>query len=163
MTYSCDKCKNRHNQKRCKRCLKTADKKPSRFKLDKTSMAPCPAYENGLEECSLISDIRTWNEEIKQLDIMRSQIESIDTKPLTDLLLHMDKISYMYDGKGVRNRYDNEIVLAIVSDALHHVSCKEVIDTLTQIRDREEKLIVLRRQKADVQSKIDAAKRKLGI
>ena len=162
MNYSCDQCKNRHTPKRCSRCLKTADKKPSRFKLDKAAMiVPCPAYANDHEECSLVSDIRAWNEEIKQVDIMISQVESVDTKPLLDLLLHTDKLRYMYDGRG--NCYDNEIALAVVSDAFRYISCKEIIDVLTQISEREEKLILLRRQKAEAQSNVDAAKRKLGI
>lgn len=162
MNYSCDQCKNRHTQKWCSRCLKTADKKPSRFKLDKTAMVvPCPAYANDHEECSLVSDIRAWNEEIKQVDMMISQVESVDTKPLLDLLLYTDKLRYMYDGRG--NCYNNEIALAVVSDAFHYISCKKIIDVLTQISEREEKLILLRRQKAEAQSKVDAAKRKLGI
>lgn len=162
MNYSCDQCKNRHTQKGCSRCLKMADKKPSRFKLDKTAMiVPCPAYANDHEECSLVSDIRALNEEIKHIDAMISQVESVDTKPLLALLFYTDKLRYMYDGGG--NRYSNEIVLAIVSEAFHCVSCKQVVNTLTQISEREEKLITLRRQKKDAQSKIDAAKRKLGI
>ncbi|MBR2398758.1 MAG: hypothetical protein IKA96_02220 [Alistipes sp.] len=101
------------------------------------------------------------NEEIKHIDAMISQVESVDTKPLLDLLFYTDKLKYMCDGGG--NRFSNEIVLAIVSEAFHCVSCKQVVNTLTQISEREEKLIALRRQKKDAQSKIDAAKRKLGI
>jgi hypothetical protein len=123
-------------------------------------IVPCPAYANDHEECSLVSDIRALNEEIKHIDTMISQVESVDTKPLLDLLFYTDKLKYMWDGD---NRFSNEIVLAIVSEAFHCVSCKQVVDTLTQISEREEKLITLRRQKKDAQSKIDAAKRKLGI
>ena len=44
-TYSCDECKNRGMTSRCKRCIHTADKKPTKFKLDKNAV-PCPAYSN---------------------------------------------------------------------------------------------------------------------
>ena len=64
-TYSCDECKNRGMTSRCKRCIHTADKKPTKFKLDKNAV-PCPAYSNDNKECNLIAEIRVWKEEIKK-------------------------------------------------------------------------------------------------
>lgn len=162
MDYSCDQCKHRHTRKGCSRCIKTADKKPSRFKLDKkTVIVPCQAYANDHEECSLVSSIRAWNEEIKHIDVEMSLVETVDTRPLLDLLLYTDKMRYMYDGRG--NCYDNQLALGVLSDAFHYISCNEIIETIKSISEREEKLILLRRRKSDIQSKINNAKQKLGI
>lgn len=162
MNYSCDQCKHRHTHKGCSRCVKTADKKPSRFRLDKTAIiVPCPAYANDHGECSLVSSIRAWNEEIKNIDAEMSLVETVDTKPLLDLLFHTDKLRYMYDGRG--NCYDNQLALDVLSDVFHYVSCNKAIETIKLISEREEKLILLRRRKSDIQLKINNAKRELGI
>ena len=162
MDYSCDQCKNRESKK-CGRCWKTADKKPSRFKLDKSAViTPCAAHLNDRDECSLITSIRAWNEEIKQIDENIKSVEDVNMQVVLDFIVHMDKIRYlMYDG--CNSIAKNKIVLDVVSDALHCVSYRKLIDTLTFARERESKLIDLRRQRNELQSKIDDAKRKLGI
>lgn len=159
--YSCDECKNRGMTSRCSRCIRTSDKKPTKFKLDRSAV-PCPAYSNDNQECNLIVSIRVWKEEIKKIDLEIKAQELIDVKPIMDFLYACNHIvpsrflSYT-------SCYDNEHLLGVISSAFHVVSGSQLISTLQAIREREANLIELRRKRDGFTQQIEDAKKKLGI
>lgn len=160
-TYSCDECKNRGMTSRCKRCIHTADKKPTKFKLDKNAV-PCPAYSNDNKECNLIVSIRVWKEEIEKIDLEIKAQELIDVKPVMDFFYACNHIipSRFFASTTC---YDNEHLLNVIGGSFHVVSASQLISTLQAIREREATLIELRRKRDEVNQKIEDAKKKLGI
>ena len=159
--YSCDECKNRGASNKCKRCIHTADKKPTKFKLDKSAV-PCPAYSNDNQECNLIISIRVLKEEIKKIDLEIKAQELVDVKPVMDFLYacnHITPSRYF----SYTSCYDNEHLLNVISSAFHVVSGSQLISTLQTIREREATLIELRRKRDELNNKIEEAKKKLGI
>ena len=159
-TYSCDECKNRGMTGRCSRCVRTIDKKPSKFKLDKSAV-PCPAYSNDNQECNLIAEIRTWKEEVERIASEIDTQERIDVKPVIDFLYANSQITPKRLPFG--SYLDSEFALHVISSSFHVVSCKQLIDTLQAIHRREEILIELRRKRDEYIHKIEDAKKKLGI
>lgn len=107
------------------------------------------------------SAIREWKEELEKITLEINSQEHIDIKPVIDFLYATSGVipkSFHYG-----DRIDSEFAIHIISQAFRLVSCKQLVDTIRVIHQREEILIELRRKRNEYIRKIEDAKKKLGI
>lgn len=159
--YSCVNCLNRGCERKCKRCFHEADKKPTKFKLDKSSQ-PCPALSNDGSECSTVTEIRELKSKIAEIDEkirLIDQCTPVDAKPIIDFIDATHRLNEMR----LYSVEDHMMVEYIVSSAFGYVSCAALIASLEEVRNKENRKIHLRRERNELQEKVNTAMKKLGI
>lgn len=160
--YSCDKCVNRRSKRKCQRCVHEADKRPSKFRLDKSVQSVCPALSVDGQDCSVILSIRDWKRKIREIDEeirRRDRDSTVDAQPIIDFI----DATRMLQGKRLHCLEDHLLVENVLSHAFTYVSCDKLIVSLDSIRGRENARIELIREKDNLQKKIDDAMKGLGI
>ena len=166
MMYSCDQCKNLGTNK-CSRCKHTRDKKPSKFRPSKVTVLDCALYSQERRECSLIANIKTWNEEIKTIDEAIDSVKNVNITNIVKFFYESGGMCRVWDYVEMRMRssqtYDNEILLQVISESLHQVSYEQLIAEFAHVNERDMRLTELRNQKSELEAKIQDAKRQLGI
>ena len=159
--YSCDNCLNRGCERKCKRCFHEADKKPSKFKLDKSAQM-CPALSNDGSECSTVTEIRELKSKIAEIDEEISLIDQcgpVDAQPIIDFV----NSTHMLHGLRLYGVEAHTMVEGVVSRAFGYISCTALLAALEEIRNKEDRKISLRRKRDELQGKVNDAMKKLGI
>lgn len=159
--YSCDNCLNRGRERKCKRCFHEADKKPSKFKLDKSAQL-CPAMSSDGQECSTVAEIRELKRKIAEIDEeirLIDQCAPVDAKPVIDFV----DSTHMLHGVRLYGAEDHIMVEGVVSRAFGYISCTALIAALEEIRNKEDRKISLRRKRDELHGKVNYAMKKLGI
>ena len=155
-SYSCGECKNRNYEKTCKRCVHRVGKRPTKFKLDE-SVQPCHSSSSNLTECSLITDIRRWKEEIQQIDNQIHGFDKIDIYPIMEFMKETARLSQLCECIH-HSELEQEIIEERLSQILQCIDIDKLIGALMTVHTRESVRSHLRNQRTEIQQKITEAR-----